>query len=320
MKVPTVNLILFLLILVKSNLSKYTYNKFNVLNLFVIGKYPVKVELPQIPGNEGVGIVEEVGKEVKGISPGNKVIVTKPVQGTWRDLATFSKDCLRVVPDNLGVVEAATLTVNPCTAYRMLTDFVSVKDNGLVVIQNGANSACGQNVIQICKAWGIKTVNIVRNRPDFAELQKYLEDLGATYVLTEEELRSTKIFKEKKIEKPSLALNCVGGKSSSEVLRHLQHSGKMVTYGGMSREPVIIPTSAFIFKNISFHGFWMTAYNEVAEKAEKDKMMEDIIALMCEDKLKGPAHKMVKFDNYLEALGNALSVKGFMGCKYILSF
>ncbi|CAH0400883.1 unnamed protein product [Chilo suppressalis] len=276
------------------------------------GKYPVKVDLPCIPGNEGVGVVQEVGKNVEGFHPGNKVILTKPVQGTWRDIAAFSKDCLRIVPDGLGTVEAATLTVNPCTAYRMLTDFVPVSD-GLVVIQNGANGACGQNVIQICKVWGIKNINIVRNRPDINELKKYLENLGATYVLTEEELRSTTIFKEKKIEKPLLALNCVGGKNALEMLRHLQHSGKMVTYGGMSRDPVNIPTSAFIFKNLSFHGFWMTAWNEKASQSEKDKMSEDIIKMMCENKLKGPVHKMVKFDNYEEALRNALSSKGFTG-------
>ncbi|KAJ2945615.1 hypothetical protein O0L34_g438 [Tuta absoluta] len=284
------------------------------------GKYPVKVDLPCVPGNEGVGIVEKVGSSVKDICKGSKVIVTKPVQGTWRDIATFKKEVLRVVPDELGVVEAATLTVNPCTAYRMLSDFVPVKEKNLVVIQNGANSACGQNVIQICKAWGVKSVNIVRNRPDIDELKKYLTDLGATYVLTEEELRSTKIFKDKAIDKPSLALNCVGGKSSSEMLRHLQHSGKMVTYGGMSREPVIIPTSAFIFKDASFHGFWMTRWNERASPSEKDKMMSDLITLMCENKLKGPVHKMVKFDKYEEALGNALTSQGFTGCKYILDF
>ncbi|XP_072945100.1 uncharacterized protein [Epargyreus clarus] len=276
------------------------------------GKYPVKVNLPCIPGNEGVGIIEEVGKDVKGICPGNKVIVTKPVQGTWRDIAAFKQDVVRVVPDGLGTVEAATLTVNPCTAYRMLTDFKPVRD-GLVVIQNGANSACGQNVIQLCKAWGVKNVNIVRNRPEIAELKKYLECLGATYVLTEEEVRSTKIFKDKEIDRPVLALNCVGGKSSLEMLRQLQHSGTMVTYGGMSREPVNIPTSAFIFKNLSFYGFWMTAWNEKATATEKDKMIDDIVKLMCEGKLKGPAHKMVKFSNYEEALGNALTPTGFIG-------
>lgn len=266
-----------------------------------------------------MGIVEEVGKDVKEISPGNKVIITKPVQGSWRDLATFTKDVLKVVPDSLGTVEAATLTVNPCTAYRMLSDFKPVKE-GHVVIQNGANSACGQNVIQICKAWGVKNINIVRNRPEISELKQYLECLGATYVLTEEELRSTTIFKENKIEKPSLALNCVGGKSSLEIMRHLQHSGSMVTYGGMSREPVTVPTSSFIFKNISLFGFWMTAWNEKANPMDKDKMMSELIMLMCEHKLKGPVHKMVKFNDYEEALKNALTSQGFTGCKYILDF
>lgn len=283
------------------------------------GKYPVKVKLPCIPGNEGVGIAEEVGSNVNSIKAGNKVILTKPVQGSWRNYALFDQDILKVVPDDLGIVEAATLTVNPCTAYRMLTDFVPVK-SGQVVIQNGGNSACGQNVIQLCKAWNVKNVNIVRNRPEIDELKKYLEDLGATYVLTEEELRATKLFKDNVLDKPSLALNCVGGKNSLEVLRHLKPGGKMVTYGGMSRDPVTVPTSAFIFKDLSFHGFWMTRWNEIADEKVKDVMMTDLVNLMCEGKLKGPVHKMVKFDNYEEAIGNALSDKGFTGCKYILDF
>jgi trans-2-enoyl-CoA reductase len=34
----------------------------------------------------------------------------------------------------------------------------------------------------------------------------------------------------------------------------------MVTYGGMSREPVTIPTSLFIFKNVSLKGFWLNKW------------------------------------------------------------
>ncbi|XP_013199401.1 enoyl-[acyl-carrier-protein] reductase, mitochondrial [Amyelois transitella] len=280
------------------------------------GKYPVKVSLPSIPGNEGVGIVEEVGKDVERITCGNKVIVTKPLQGTWRNYGVFNKNVLRVVPDELGVVEAATLTVNPCTAYRMLMDFIDIQDKQ-VVIQNGANGACGQNVIQLCKAWGVQNINIVRCRPDIDQLKAYLTTLGATLVLTEEELRNTSIFKDKTFQKPKLALNCVGGKNALEIVRHMDHSGKMVTYGGMSRDPVTIPTSAFIFKNISFHGFWMTAWNEKASQVEKDAMVLDIVKLMCENRLKGPVHKMVKLEEYEGALGNALSRQGFTGCKNI---
>lgn len=80
------------------------------------------------------------------------------------------------------------MSVNPCTAYRMLRDFITLK-KGDVVIQNGANSAVGQCVIQMCQAEGIKSVNIVRNRPDISQLKQELQALGADYVLTEEELR-----------------------------------------------------------------------------------------------------------------------------------
>ena len=37
---------------------------------------------------------------------------------------------------------------------------------GDAVVQNGANSAVGQNVIQLAAAWGLKTINIIRDRCD----------------------------------------------------------------------------------------------------------------------------------------------------------
>ena len=52
------------------------------------------------------------------------------------------------VPSNADMVTAATIAVNPGTAYRMLKDFVPM-NSGDTVIQNGANSAVGQAVIQV---------------------------------------------------------------------------------------------------------------------------------------------------------------------------
>lgn len=251
--------------------------------------------------------------------PGDKVIFTQPALGTWRNFATFNANSVRVIPDSIGVAEAAMLTVNPCTAYRMLTDFCPIKETKGVVIQNGGNSAVGQNVIQLCKEWCVPNISIVRNRSNIAELKQELQSLGATYVFTEEEVPKTTIFNEK-IEKPVLALNCVGGKQLSGMMKHLQHSGKMVTYGGMSKKPVIIPTSAFIFKNITFHGFWMTAWNKCSDARQRDLMLDYITSMMCEKKLKPPAHKMVKFENFKAAIDSALTSKGFIGCKYILDF
>lgn len=89
-------------------------------------------------------------------------------------------DTVMIVPKKLGLVEAATITVNPCTAYRMLRDFEDLKP-GDTVIQNGANSACGQNIIQICRAWGLNSVNIVRDRPNIQELKDYLSNIGGEF-------------------------------------------------------------------------------------------------------------------------------------------
>lgn len=82
--------------------------------------------------------------------------------------------------------------------------------------------------------------------------------------MTEEELRTTNIFKnqDQDLSKPKLGLNCVGGPNALEMLRHLENNGTMVTYGGMSREPVTIPTSALIFKNLKIKGFWMTRWSK----------------------------------------------------------
>ena len=59
----------------------------------------------------------------------------------------------------------------------------------LKIIQNGANSAVGQAVIEIAKAMKVVTVNIVRDRPNIEDLKNELRNLGADYVFTEQELR-----------------------------------------------------------------------------------------------------------------------------------
>ena len=56
----------------------------------------------------------------------------------------------------------------------MLLDFVNLKP-GDVVIQNGANSAVGQAVMQIAKTMNVKTVNFVRDREDIDQLKQRLE-------------------------------------------------------------------------------------------------------------------------------------------------
>ncbi|KAB0792978.1 hypothetical protein PPYR_12601 [Photinus pyralis] len=284
------------------------------------GKYPSKPVLPAIGGGEGVAEVIDVGCEVRNFAVGDRIVPLKPGMGTWRTHAALSHNFVYKVPKNLGIVEAATLTVNPCTAYRMLRDFTSLKP-GDCVIQNGANSACGQYVIQICRVWGLSTVNIVRDRENVDELKRSLLDLGGTHVVTESELRKTNLFKSKECPWPKLGLNCVGGQSALELMRNLAPGGTMVTYGGMSKEPVTVPTSALIFKDIKAVGFWMTRWtNEHFDSEDRSEMLEELVTMMTKGEIHGPAFQMVNFKEYERALSTIIGGGGKLGKKIILGF
>lgn len=65
------------------------------------------------------------------------------------------------VPKDIPAAYAATLSVNPATAYRLLADFEKLVP-GDVIIQNGANSMVGLAIIQLARERGIKTINVIR--------------------------------------------------------------------------------------------------------------------------------------------------------------
>jgi NADPH:quinone reductase-like Zn-dependent oxidoreductase len=94
-----------------------------------------------IGGNEGLAQITEVGSGVSGFEKGDWVIMIKPQSGTWCSGKNVNaNDVLKLPRERLSEVHGATMTVNPPTAYNMLSEFVKL-NKGDWVIQNGANSA-----------------------------------------------------------------------------------------------------------------------------------------------------------------------------------
>ena len=236
-----------------------------------------------VAGNEGCFEVIEVGPEAQGVSVGDWVLPRVSAFGTWatHKLADINDLMVLGKPHGITPVQAATLSINPCTAYRMLSDFASLEPNDWF-IQNGGNSGVGRMAIQLGKVWGYKSISVVRDRRDIDGLKQELTELGADKVVTEEQIsdRSIKhIIKDWTHGQPiKLGLNCVGGKSATNVARQLGQGGKLVTYGGMSKQPVALPTSLYIFKDISSHGFWMTRWNEGRTEA-RERMIKELAGM-----------------------------------------
>mgnify|MGYP001052900345 CR=1 FL=1 len=275
----------------------------------VEGKYAMlPASLPATFGNEGVFKVLDHRASDEQVRPGDWVIPKALDWGKWRSHGIVSINDLIKIPSDIPMESAATLSVNPCTAYRLLKDFVPL-EKGDTVIQNAGNSAVGQAVIQLGKLWNINVVSIVRNREQgMTELVDYLKSLGAEHVYIEEDLRTEKLRKTlwSTIPRPKLGLNCVGGKATTDLLRVLDKAGTLVTYGGMSKQPVTIPTGEFIFRDLTCRGFWMTRWKaENLNGSEFAKMLHELIGFIRHDHLKAPQCQVYLLDDYKTAIEQA---------------
>lgn len=271
----------------------------NPADLNVIeGTYGVLPKPPATIGNEGAGRVAALGSSVEGFAVGDFVIPA--VFGTWTQfLVAPAAEVIRL-PQAIDIVQAAMLSVNPLTAWAMMEDFVPLK-KGDWLVQNAANSAVGRSVIQIAKARGIKTLNVVR-RP---ELIDELKAIGADVVVTEEtDLRKTG----KELcggGSPRLGFNAVGGPSALNVTNALADLGTLVTYGAMGRQPLKIPNGLLIFRNLEFKGYWLRRWLDATPREKLEEIFTSLAQLSIEGAIHMPVHQTFPLSDLLAAVEEA---------------
>ncbi|KAF7118986.1 hypothetical protein CNMCM5793_008626 [Aspergillus hiratsukae] len=261
-----------------------------------------------IAGNEGAFEVIATGSNVKNLTKGDWVVMKQTGQGTWRTHAQLDESQLIKIENKEGLtpLQISTVSVNPVTAYRMIKDFCDwnwLRAGEEWLIQNGANSGVGRAAIQLAREWGIKTLNVVRERKTPEEtdaLKKELYDLGANAVVTEAELLSGDFknmvneFTRQGKEPIRLALNCVGGKSAAALAKTLAPNSHLVTYGAMSKQPVSLPSGLLIFKNLVFDGFWVSRWGDKHPEL-KENTINDVLEMTRNGKFKDIPVEYIKW-------------------------
>ena len=263
------------------------------------GKYGDLPQLPATIGNEGVGKILHLGSNVTGLAIGQTVL---PMAfGTWANEMTIPATSAVRLAEGIDIHQAAMLTVNPATAWRMLHDFVPLAP-GDWIVQNAANSGVGRSVIQLAQALGLRTVNVVR-RP---ELIEELIASGADHVVTEEcDLR-------KEISglcggaRPKLGLNAVGGSSALNVANALARGGSLVTFGAMSKQALKIPNGLLIFSDVRFQGFWLKRWRENASSEDLQATYASLGNHLAAGVLQTPIHEVFPLSNLTNALAAAM--------------
>jgi mitochondrial enoyl-[acyl-carrier protein] reductase / trans-2-enoyl-CoA reductase len=263
------------------------------------GKYPVRPILPGIPGVEGVGVVEELGPEVKAFSAGCPVLLPHRF-GTWREAGNVAVADLVPVPLDIPLEQAAMVRVNPATALLMLREFVSLRP-GEWVVQNAANSAVGRCVIAMARHFGWRTINVVR-RPEVAE---ELRALGGDVVLVDSEQLKEEALRATNGESIRLALNAVGGESAVRLGSILAPGGVVVTYGAMGRQPLRIRNGLLIFQDIAWRGFWVTRWYEQVTAEQRQSLFTELFELIRRGVIRTPVEATYPLAQISAALEHA---------------
>ncbi|KAE8147265.1 hypothetical protein BDV25DRAFT_35991 [Aspergillus avenaceus] len=290
-----------------------------------------------VGGNEGAFEVVTTGSNVKTLRKGDWVVMKQTGLGTWRTHAQLDESQLIRIENREGLtpLQISTVSVNPVTAYRMIKDFCDwdwMRSGEEWLIQNGANSGVGRAAIQLAREWGIKTINVVRERESpeaTADLKKELRELGATVVVTESELLSAEFRSRVKEltrhgkEPIRLGLNCVGGKSATALAKTLAPGSHLVTYGAMSKQPVSLPSGLLIFKNLVFDGFWVSKWGDQNPQL-KENTINDVLQLTRAGKFKDiPVDEMKwswETDGPMLTAAVQETLSGYRGGKGLLKY
>lgn len=141
------------------------------------GKYPVLPELPAIPGSEGVGIIEEIGKDVENLSVGQRVAYATTIPGAYVETRLLDSNDAIAVPDNLSDEHVAASLLKGMTAEYLLKRCYKVSA-GQVALVHAAAGGVGQILCQWLKHLGVTVIgtttseekldSIILNGADFA--------------------------------------------------------------------------------------------------------------------------------------------------------
>jgi mitochondrial enoyl-[acyl-carrier protein] reductase / trans-2-enoyl-CoA reductase len=267
------------------------------------GKYPGRREVPAVPGFEGAGVIVSVGSEALNVAVGDLVIPPHHI-GTWREAVAVKADDLVVVPPGIEPLHAATLKINPLTAWRLLRGYVDLKP-GDWLIQNAANSAAGRAVIEIARELGYKTVNVVRR----AELIEELRSQGGDVVLVNGENLRDEVKAATNGAPIRLALNAVGGDSALRLANCLAPGSTMVSFGAMSLQPLKIPTGLIIFKDLRFRGIWINKWYDNATPMERMDAFRPVFDMAKRGLLRTKIEKAYSLTEFQAAVAHAAQSK-----------
>lgn len=246
------------------------------------GEYGKLPELPATPGFEGVGLVEASGGGLLArLRRNRRVAVLGSLTGNWAEQAIVPAKQVVPVPAALSIEQAATLFINPVTAWAMTRRVLRIPAGGWL-LQTAAGSQLGRMVIRLGRQLGFRTINVVRRDEQIEELTRLGGDAVFAFDVasqTPEDLAAMvrEITGARGVE---WAIDPVGGELGSAVIGCLAQGGRMLVFGTLDDQPLTFSPRSLMTPGASVEGFWLARWLGKQSLMSKLKMIRAVVRLV----------------------------------------
>jgi len=191
------------------------------------GRYPAP--LPFINGQEAAGIIKEIGSEVSGLKPGDRVAYTSSL-GSYAEFAAVPAARLVKIPDELSFEQAAAAMLQGMTAHYLVHGSYKLQAGETALIHAAAGGV-GLLLVQMAKKLGARVIATAGT----AEKRQLALDAGAdeciVYTQADFEAETKRVTDGKGVH---VVYDGVGKATFDKDLEVLRPRGYLVLFGGSS--------------------------------------------------------------------------------------
>jgi NADPH:quinone reductase-like Zn-dependent oxidoreductase len=185
---------------------------------------------PHVLGVDVAGVVVEVGANVKGWKPGDRVyyVTTWRRPGGFAELHTVPAHTVAEIPESISFTDAAALPCAGLTAYCALHRRLHVKSGDQVLVHAGSGGV-GGFAVQLANRAGAKVIATCS-----AANRDYVRDLGAAEVI---DYRTEDVFRRaEELAGPQMyhgIIDTIGPRNGVDNLRLLAPEGGVAFIAGL---------------------------------------------------------------------------------------
>jgi NADPH2:quinone reductase len=192
------------------------------------GLYPIP--LPACLGREAAGVIEAVGKKVRGFKAGDRVAYLSAGAGSYRERRNIPADRAFKLPAQISDMAAAAMMLKGLTAWYLLRRTYRVRKGDTLVVHSAAGGV-GLILCQWARLLGARVIGIVGSDEKAQLARKH--GCFATFIAG----RDDWVAGVKKLTKGvgvPVVYDSVGKDTIFQSLDVLRPLGLMVTYGNSS--------------------------------------------------------------------------------------